>query len=54
MWPPSSGSSGTKLNMPMKKLKPAISISSDDELVLDRELLAATRPRRPTGRRRRC
>ena len=27
MWPPSSGSSGMKLNMPMKKLKPAISIS---------------------------
>ena len=27
MWPPSSGSSGMKLNMPMKKLKPAMSIS---------------------------
>ena len=27
MWPPSRGSSGMKLNIPMKKLKPAISIS---------------------------
>ena len=27
MWPPSSGSSGMKLNSPMKKLKPATSIS---------------------------
>jgi len=32
MCPPSSGSSGTKLNMPMKKLKPAISMSRNTVL----------------------
>ena len=42
MWPPSSGSSGMKLNMPMKKLKPAISISRKTAFSGDRELARAT------------
>ena len=49
MWPPSSGSSGMKLNMPMKKLKPAISIVKNTSLsVADDSWWEATSPaRRP-------
>ena len=45
MWPPSSGSSGTKLNMPMKKLKLAMRKSSVTSFsVIGKASLAAASP----------
>ena len=43
MWPPSSGSSGMKLNRPMKKLKPGDQAEQADQLVLEREALRGGR-----------